>query len=100
MSLPRAALVPLALFTFLTACQTNMTKTPPAVPAAVADAPRATPPVAAKKPFDVVSPNGTRADEYYWLRDDTRENAEMLAYVNAENAYADAMLAHTKPLQT
>jgi hypothetical protein len=42
--------------------------------------------------------NGTREDEYYWLRDDKRENTEMLAYVKAENAYADAVLAHTKPL--
>ena len=41
-----------------------------------------------------------RTDEYYWLRDDKRENPEMLAYVTAENAYADAMLAHIKPLET
>ena len=58
------------------------------------------PPVAAKKPYQVVSPNGSREDEYYWLRDDKRENPEMLAYVKAENAYADAMLAHIKPLET
>jgi len=58
------------------------------------------PPVAAKKPYQVVSANGTREDEYYWLRDDKRENAEMLAYVKAENAYADAMLAHIKVLET
>ena len=58
------------------------------------------PPVAAKKPYQVASPNGTREDEYYWLRDDKRENADMLAYVKAENAYADTMLAHTKALET
>jgi oligopeptidase B len=79
-----------------------MKKTPPVV-AAVADAPRNTalpqPPVAAKKPHEVTSVNGIRQDEYYWLRDDKRENAEMLAYVKAENAYADAALAHVKPLQ-
>jgi oligopeptidase B len=98
--MPSPRVAALVLLTFLTACNTNMTKTPPAVPPAVADAPRAAPPVAAKKPFDVVSPNGTRSDEYYWLRDDTRENPEMLAYVKAENTYADTMLAHTKALQT
>ena len=38
-------------------------------------------------------------DDYYWLRDDTRQNPEMLAYLKAENAYADAELAPTKPLQ-
>ncbi|MDO7844502.1 S9 family peptidase [Sphingomonas immobilis] len=59
----------------------------------------AKPPVAAKKPFQVTSPNGAREDDYYWLRDDTRKNPEMLAYLKAENAYADAVLAPTKPLQ-
>ena len=58
----------------------------------------ASPPVAAKKPFVVKSPNGDREDDYYWLRDDTRKNPEMLALLKAENAYADAMLAKTKPL--
>ena len=61
----------------------------------------ATPPIAAKKPFLVKGPEGVAArnDDYYWLRDDTRKNPEMLANLNAENAYADAVLAPTKPLQ-
>lgn len=58
-----------------------------------------TPPTVAKKPHAVVAPGGTREDEYYWLRDDTRTNAEMLAYLGAENAYADAMLAPTQALK-
>jgi oligopeptidase B len=57
------------------------------------------PPRAAKKPHQVASPHGTREDDYYWLRDDTRKNPEMLAYLAAENAYADATLASLKPLQ-
>lgn len=57
------------------------------------------PPVAASRPYQVASPHGTREDEFYWLRDDTRTNQDMLAYLNAENAYTDAMLAHLKPLQ-
>jgi len=57
------------------------------------------PPVAATKPHQVRSPNGTRIDEYYWLRDDTRRNPEMLAYLAAENAYTDAMLAPLRPLE-
>lgn len=57
------------------------------------------PPVAAKKPHEVKAPFGAvRQDEYYWLRDDTRKNPEMLAYLAAENAYADSMLAPSKPL--
>lgn len=57
-------------------------------------------PFAAKKPYQVTSPNGTREDEYYWLRDDSRKRPDMLAYLAAENAYADAQLAALKPLQT
>lgn len=64
----------------------------------VATAP-AGPPIAAQVPHTVTSPHGDRIDEYYWLRDDTRSNPEVLAHLAAENAYADAMLAHTRPLQ-
>ena len=57
------------------------------------------PPVIAKKPHAVTAPHGaTRIDDYYWLRDDTRENPEVLAVLNAENDYADAVLADSKPL--
>ena len=66
---------------------------------AVIAATRRQPPVAAIRPHDVVSPHGTRIDPYYWLRDDTRQNPEMLAYLEAENAYTQAVLASTEPLQ-
>ena len=59
-----------------------------------------TPPDVAKKPHVVKAPHGAeRIDEYYWLRDDTRKDPAMLAYLDAENAYADALLAPHKPLQ-
>lgn len=59
-----------------------------------------TPPDAGKKPHVVKAPFGAqREDEYYWLRDDARKNAEMLAYLNAENAYVDAAMAPLKPLE-
>jgi oligopeptidase B len=57
------------------------------------------PPVAAVRPHVVESPNGNRKDEYYWLRDDTRSSPEVLAYLEAENAYKAAMTAHTKALE-
>lgn len=58
------------------------------------------PPVAAKQPHSVPGPDGlVRQDDYYWLRDDSRKNPEMLAYLQAENNYADALLAPLKPLQ-
>lgn len=34
-----------------------------------------------------------RDDAYYWLRDDTRTNPEVLDYLQAETEYADALLA-------
>jgi len=59
-----------------------------------------TPPVAPPRPHEVRAPFGAvRNDEYYWLRDDSRKNPEMLGYLKAENAYTDAMLAPLKPLQ-
>ena len=57
------------------------------------------PPIAAQKPHIVRSANGDRPDPYYWLRDDTRSNPEVLAHLAAETRYAEAMLAHTKPAQ-
>lgn len=92
MTFPRFAA--LVAFAMLASCSNPMKQTPaittPLVPQ---------PPIAAKKPYQVPSPNGSREDEYYWLRDDTRQNPEMLAYVKAENDYADQMLAHTKALE-
>jgi oligopeptidase B len=64
---------------------------------AAASAPVA--PSAAKKPYAVPSPNGARTDDYYWLRDDTRQSSEMLNYLHAENVYRDAMMAPTQVLQ-
>ncbi len=61
--------------------------------------PEIRPPVAAMRPHAVRSHHGSRNDEYYWLRDDARRDPQVLAYLAEENAYADAMLAHTGPLQ-
>ncbi len=58
------------------------------------------PPDVAKKPHVVKAPFGAeRVDDYYWLRDDARKNPEMLAYLNAENAYVDNAMAPLKQLQ-
>src|SRR3546814_7481840 len=65
---------------------------------AAAQAP--TPPDVARKAHVVETPFGaTRDDDYYWLRDDDRKDKAMLAYLEAENAYADAVMAPLKPLQ-
>jgi oligopeptidase B len=54
----------------------------------------AMPPVAEQRPFAVTAPHGaTRQDEYYWMRDDARQDPDMLAYLEAENTYADTVMA-------
>ena len=59
-----------------------------------------TPPDVAKKPHVVKAPHGAeRQDEYYWLRDDKREDKAMLDYLKAENAYVDTLMAPIKPLE-
>ncbi|WP_242102438.1 S9 family peptidase [Lysobacter sp. M2-1] len=59
-----------------------------------------TPPDAVKQPHVVKAPFGAeRQDEYYWLRDDKRENKQMLAYLQAENAYTDTVMAPLKPVE-
>ncbi|MBR3491374.1 MAG: S9 family peptidase [Bacteroidales bacterium] len=56
-----------------------------------------TPPVAAIRPHTMTKHGHTRIDNYYWLNE--RENPEVLAYLEAENQYADTCLKHTEPLQ-
>ncbi len=70
----------------------------PALVQAQASTPLPTPPVAVQRPYAVKGP-AERNDPYYWLRDDTRKAPEMLSYLNAENAFADAYLAPLKPLE-
>ena len=51
------------------------------------------PPRAPVRPHVVASPHGERNDPYYWLRDDERRDPEVLAFLNAENAYKERALA-------
>jgi len=69
----------------------------PAVKAPI-DGPAA--PVAAIRPHPVASPHGVRTDPYYWLRDDERTNPEVLAYLNAENAYREACIGALEGFET
>lgn len=71
----------------------------PARTPAVARAAVLLPPIAARKSYHVTSPNGSREDDYYWLRDDTRQSKEVLDYLKAENAYTTDVLAPTHALQ-
>lgn len=54
-------------------------------------------PVAEQRPHELEAHGDVRIDEYYWLRE--RENPGVIAYLEAENAYTEAMTAHTKALE-
>ena len=54
-------------------------------------------PVAEKKPHELEAHGDVRIDDYYWLRE--RDNPQVISYLDAENAYTDAMMAGTQALQ-
>ncbi len=56
-------------------------------------------PVAKKIPHEMTIHGDTRIDNYYWMRDDERKDAAVIAHLNAENAYVESKLAHTQTLQ-
>jgi oligopeptidase B len=56
------------------------------------------PPVADKKPHILELHGDRRIDNYFWMRE--RDRPEVIAYLEAENAYTEAMMQHTKTLQT
>jgi len=70
-----------------------------ALPTAYAQLPE--PPVAPRIAHTVKSPQGDRVDEYYWLRDDDPKSKrpEIMSYLRAEKAYADAYTAPLQPLR-
>jgi oligopeptidase B len=54
-------------------------------------------PVARRQPVEHVSHGDRRVDDYAWLRD--KQSPEVIAYLNAENAYTDAVLRGTEAFQ-
>src|SRR6202795_3326231 len=55
------------------------------------------PPVARREPVEHVLHGDRRVDHYAWLRH--KEDPEVIAYLEAENAYTDATLKLTEPFQ-
>jgi oligopeptidase B len=55
------------------------------------------PPTAAKQPKRLEAHGDVRVDNYYWLRE--RDNPQVVAYLEAENTYTEAVMAHTAALQ-
>jgi oligopeptidase B len=75
------------------------------VPSSIFSAPPKSPvkniiaPIAKKITHKMTMHNHQRVDNYYWMRDDQRSDENILAHLNAENNYADAILSEQKPLQ-
>ena len=59
--------------------------------------PPMTPPVAHVQPHSVTLHGDTRVDEYDWLRQ--KDSKDVTAYLEAENAYADAFMEPAQSLQ-
>ena len=54
-------------------------------------------PTADRRPVETTRHGHTSVDEYGWLRDP--EDPDVIAYLEAENAYTEEMLAHTEGLR-
>lgn len=52
-----------------------------------------------KRPHPISTHGHTRIDDYYWLRDDKREDPLVIAHLEAENEAFEAAMAHTNELQ-
>jgi oligopeptidase B len=57
----------------------------------------AKPPIAKKVPRTTTLHGDTRVDDYYWLRE--KSNSEVIAYLEAENAYTAAVMKPTDGFQ-
>lgn len=92
--------LPLAAIAFLTACGNNVPE--------MTTTESLAPPQAEKIAHELVAHGHTRNDEYYWMRlsEEQRSTAvpddqtkKVLAYLNAENAYTNDVLAPVKQLR-
>ena len=59
--------------------------------------PRPSPPLARREPVETVLHGDRRVDHYAWLRQ--KENPEVIAYLEAENAYTGETLRPTESIQ-
>ena len=69
----------------------------PTSPPETAEAALPAPPTAKVVPHELEKHGDVRVDNYYWLKE--REDPEVVSYLEEENAYLDAVMKHTEPLQ-
>ena len=68
------------------------------IPSLALAATDATPPKADVRPVRLEKHGHIRSDPYFWLRE--RENPEVIAYLEAENAYTEEMMQPMQGLQS
>eukprot|EP00871_Galdieria_phlegrea_P004758 jgi/Galph1/5283/GphlegSOOS_G3911.1 len=57
------------------------------------------PPVPTRRPFAMDAQGEVRIDDFYWLRDNSRSDREIIDHLERENAYLEANLGDTKGIQ-
>ncbi|WP_299495950.1 S9 family peptidase [uncultured Shewanella sp.] len=57
------------------------------------------PPTAEKKAYLIEKHGHERIDNYYWMRDDKRQDKQVLAYLHAENTYKEAQFSPYQSIQ-
>ncbi len=87
------------LLAYLTlGCQREMSEATPTTPSKMYDKVDQPKPQAKKVPKELTIHGDTRTDNYYWLNQ--REDPEVIAYLESENAYFKEMTAHQEQLRT
>lgn len=56
-------------------------------------------PQAPERPVQFTAHGETRTDNYYWLRDDTRSDPQVIQYLTDENRYTQQKLQSAEPLR-
>jgi oligopeptidase B len=69
----------------------------PSAPAQEAGAAAPVPPAAKVEPKELTAHGDSRVDDYYWLKH--RDDPAVVAYLEEENAYTEAVMAHTEAFQ-
>ncbi len=85
----------LAIPILIAAWRTGLAQEPHTAQTAI----RPQPPAAKIEPFSIDMHGARWTDPYAWMKDVPRSNAETIAYIEAENAYTDAIMRASVPLQ-
>ncbi|CAM3259321.1 putative Oligopeptidase (Fragment) [Xenorhabdus nematophila ATCC 19061] len=67
--------------------------------AAIATEENMVPPMVTKQSHKMEIHGDTRIDNYYWLRDDNRQDKSVIDYLTAENQYTEKMLKSGQELR-